>query len=140
MDQFVAFVSEQWVLFAALIFILVMLGHSFISAWGVTNVAPAEAIALMNRQDAVVLDVRTDEEFNSGHILHSVHIPVGLLSKRLGELTPYKAKPIVVTCRTGQRSATACSMLRKAGFDPIFRLAGGVVAWQSANLPLTKKP
>lgn len=139
MDQFVAFLSEQWVLFGALIFILVMIVHSFTSSWGVKNVVPAEALELINRQDAVVLDVRSDEEFNSGHILHSLHIPVGLLSNRLSELSKHKGKPILVTCRTGNRSATACSMLKKQGFSPIYRLAGGVVAWQGANLPLTKR-
>ncbi len=138
MDQLVAFVSEQWMLFAALVFILVMLANSFISTWGVKNVGPNEAIALINRQDGIVLDVRTDDEYNAGHIVNSVHIPVGLLSQRIGELSKHKSQPIVVTCRTGNRSATACSMLRKQGFDPIYRLAGGVTAWQSANLPLAK--
>jgi rhodanese-related sulfurtransferase len=138
MDEFVAFVSEQWILFAALIFIVVMIAHSFISTWGIKNVGPSEAIALVNRQDALVLDVRTDEEYKSGHIVDSLHIPVGLLSQRLGELSKHKAKPIVVLCRTGNRSAAACSLLRKQGFNPIYRLAGGVTAWQSANLPLSK--
>jgi rhodanese-related sulfurtransferase len=138
MDEFVAFVSEQWVLFAALVFIVVMLSHSFISSWGIKNVGPSEAVAMMNRQDAVLLDVRTDEEYKSGHIANSVHVPVGLLSQRLGELSKHKSKPIVVLCRTGQRSATACSMLRKQGFGPIYRLAGGITAWQGANLPLAK--
>lgn len=138
MDQFVEFASEQWILFAMLGVIVALLVRSFLNSWGVKNVAPSEAVQLINRENAVVLDVRTDEEFKQGHILNSKHIPVGLLSNRIGELEKHKSSPIVVICRSGNRSAAACSVLRKQGFNPIYQLAGGVVAWQNANLPLTK--
>ncbi len=103
------------------------------------NVAsPADATTLINRNDAVVLDVRTDKEFNEGHIINSIHIPQANVKDRIAELEKYKHKPIIVGCRSGQRSGQVCGKLKKQGFDHIYNLAGGVAAWQNANFPLTK--
>lgn len=132
------FIYNQWMLIAALIIILALLAKSFIGTKGVKDVNPADAIALINRQDAVVLDVRKDDEFSEGHVLNSIHIPVGLLENRIQELEKYKAKPIIVNCRSGNRSNTACNLLRKQGFGSIYKLNGGILAWKNANLPLTK--
>lgn len=138
MEQLIEFATEQWILMLALVFIVAMLAHSYLGSWGIKNVPPAEAVELINRKNALVLDVRTDDEFKQGHILNSLHIPVGLLSGRIKELEKHRSQPIVVICRSGNRSTTACSMLRKQGFDAVFQLAGGLAAWQNANLPLTK--
>ena len=138
MEQLLSFAAQQWYLLLALVFIIAMLVNSFVSAAGVNNVPPSEAVALINRQNAVVLDVRTDEEFKQGHIINSVHIPVGLLLSRINELESHKAQPLVVVCRTGQRSTQACSILRKHGFESLHGMSGGITAWQAANLPLAK--
>ena len=103
------------------------------------NVAsPADATTLINRNDATVIDVRTDKEFNEGHIVNSIHIPQSNIKERLAELEKYKHKPLIISCRTGQRSGQVCGALKKQGFDHIYNLTGGIVAWQSANFPLTK--
>ncbi|MBI3776908.1 MAG: rhodanese-like domain-containing protein [Gammaproteobacteria bacterium] len=138
MEQLLTFAAQQWYLLLALVVIIAMLVHSFVGAAGVKNIPPGEAVILINRQNAVVLDVRTDDEFKQGHIINSLHIPVGLLASRIKELEQHKSHPLVVICRTGQRSTQACSMLRKHGFESLYGLSGGIVAWQSANLPLAK--
>lgn len=139
MNELIAFATEQWFLFAALMVILALLAQSIFGSWGLKNVPPSEAVALINRQNAVVLDVRTDDEYKQGHIVNSVHIPVGMLPHRMTELQKHKAHPLVVICRSGNRSNQACALLRKQGFDAVYGLAGGIVAWQNANLPLEKK-
>lgn len=138
MEQLLTFAAQQWYLLLALVVIIAMLAHSFLGSMDIKNVPPSEAVTLINRQNAVVLDVRTDDEFKQGHIINSVHIPVGLLASRINELESHKAQPLVVVCRTGQRSTQAGSILRKQGFQSLHAVSGGIIAWQSANLPLAK--
>lgn len=105
---------------------------------GVKEVGVNEAVQLINHKDAVVVDVREVSEYNSGHVPHSRHIPLGALGKRHVELERYKNRPLLVVCRSGARSGSACGMLRKYGFEEVYNLSGGVGAWQHANLPLEK--
>ncbi len=105
---------------------------------GVKQVGPQEAVVLINRQDALILDVREQSEFVDGHIAKAKHIPVGALGKRLGELEKHKDKVIVAVCRSGNRSGMACGILRKAGFQNLHNLAGGMMAWEQAGLPKEK--
>jgi rhodanese-related sulfurtransferase len=104
---------------------------------GVRQVGPQEAVMLFNN-DALMLDVRENSEYTDGHIPKSRHIPLGQLNKRLSELEKYKDKPIVAICRTGSRSGHACGMLRKAGFENVSNLAGGMAAWDQAGFPKEK--
>ncbi|MDO8464462.1 MAG: rhodanese-like domain-containing protein [Gallionella sp.] len=96
------------------------------------------ALQLINHKNALVLDVRNDEEYKAGHILNSMQIPLGKLNERIGELEKYKEQPIVLVCRSGNRSVAACTMLGKSGFSQVYNLTGGIIAWQKANLPLRK--
>lgn len=105
---------------------------------GIKEVDHIAAMQLMNHKSALVLDVREQSEYDSGHILSSKHIPLGKLHDRLGELEKYRERPIVVVCRSGQRSSSACAMLGKKGFAQALNLNGGVMAWQKASLPLEK--
>ena len=105
---------------------------------GVASVDTLEATRLIN-QDALVLDVREDKEFAAGHIPKARHIPLSALASRMSELEKFKNKPIVVNCRSGQRSARACGILKKQGFEKAVNLAGGIMAWESAHLPVEKK-
>jgi rhodanese-related sulfurtransferase len=102
------------------------------------EVGTFEAVQLINRRDAVVLDVRDAADYNAGHIAGARHIPEGQLADRLKELEKYKSRPIVVSCRAGTRAPAATGMLRKSGFAEAFALRGGVTAWQQAGLPLEK--
>jgi rhodanese-related sulfurtransferase len=105
---------------------------------GVKEVDCAGALQLINHKEALVLDVREAEEFSGGHLLNAKHIPLGKLRERVGELERQREKPLLVVCRSGQRSATACAVLGREGFAQVYNLSGGVMAWQKANLPLEK--
>ena len=105
---------------------------------GVKAVSIAEALQLINHKNALILDVREESEFKTGHILNSRLIPLGKLKERIGELARYREQPIVVVCRSGQRTSAACMLLGKQGFSLVYNLAGGILAWQKASLPLEK--
>lgn len=103
------------------------------------TLSPAEAVRVINQDDALVLDVREDNEVASGRIAGARHIALGSLQKRMGDIDKYKDKPVVVYCRSGNRSAVAASQLTAAGFQDVVNLQGGVQAWQTAGMPLKKK-
>ncbi len=98
-----------------------------------------EAVRLLNKDDAYCLDVREDKEIDGGILKGATHIPVSQLDSRLNELEKHKSKSILIYCRSGSRSAHACNTLTKNGFEDVSNLSGGIMAWQSANLPLSKK-
>jgi rhodanese-related sulfurtransferase len=102
------------------------------------EVGPAEAVQLINRRDAVVIDVRDAAEYKSGHITNARHLPEGEIDGRLKELDKVKAKPIIVSCARGNRSAAVANRLRKLGYSEVFTLRGGLGAWQQASMPLEK--
>ncbi|MDZ4201693.1 MAG: rhodanese-like domain-containing protein [Gallionella sp.] len=105
---------------------------------GIQEVDCVAATQLINHKNALVLDVREDAEYKSGHVLNAKLIPLGKLGERIGELEKYRDKPIVAVCRSGSRSASACALLGKSGFSEVYNLAGGMIAWQKGNLPVEK--
>lgn len=105
---------------------------------GVAQVSTLEAVQLINRRDAVVIDVREDAEYKSARVAGSRLIPLKSLAGRLGELEKLKSKPILLICQTGSRSAQAAGTLKKAGFADVASLAGGLHAWQQAGMPIEK--
>lgn len=108
-------------------------------ARGSAEVGPGDAVMLINRKDAVVIDVRDDGEFSGGHITNARHIPEKQLADRVKELEKFKAKPVIVSCATGRRSAAVADSLRKQGFADVVNLRGGIGAWVQAGMPLEKK-
>lgn len=105
---------------------------------GIPQVGVAEAVTLINRRDAVVLDVREQSEHDRGCIAGARLIPAGQLKTRLGELDKLKQRPILVHCATGNRSQSAAVALKAAGFKEVFNLQGGMGAWQQAGMPMEK--
>ena len=105
---------------------------------GVAEVDTSGAVQLINHENALVLDVREANEFSSGHIANAKHIPLGQLNNDIKTLEKYKEQTIVVNCRSGSRSAAACGILRKQGFTKVYNLAGGILAWQQAQMPTVK--
>ncbi|MGH8745353.1 MAG: rhodanese-like domain-containing protein [Burkholderiales bacterium] len=97
-----------------------------------------EATQMINRQDALVIDVREDAEFAKGHIVGARNIPLGQLEARAKELQKFKSKPVITCCETGNRSPGAIAALRKLGFENVYNLAGGYAGWQQAGLPVEK--
>jgi rhodanese-related sulfurtransferase len=105
---------------------------------GFKQIGPQEAVMLFNHEDALVLDVREQSEWADGHIAKARHIPLGQLKSRIADLEKFKDKPIVAVCRSGNRSGSACGMLKKAGFENLHNLAGGMIAWDQAGMPKEK--
>lgn len=105
---------------------------------GVPEVGALQAVQLLNRRDAVMIDVREPAEFSAGHPPNAKNIPLAQLDKRIGELEKFKNRPTVLLCQTGGRSHAATALLKKAGFAEVVVLAGGINAWQQANMPVEK--
>lgn len=105
---------------------------------GVKDVDTNGALQLINHKNAFVLDVRQPDEYKAGHMLNAELIPLGKLKERISELEKYKDKPVVVVCRSGNRSGTACAILSKRGFTQAYNMVGGMMAWQKASLPTQK--
>ena len=106
---------------------------------GTAEVGALEAVQLVNRKDAILIDVREPAEFNAGHAPNARNIPLAQLDKRIGELEKFKNRPAVVVCQTGGKSHAATALLKKAGFAEVVVLAGGIGAWQQANMPVERK-
>lgn len=106
---------------------------------GIKEVGVLEATQLINHHDALVLDVREDQEYSAGRVPHAMHIPLRQLAGRMHELEKFKDKPIIAICRSGSRSGHGCSVLRKNGFEQVYNLNGGMISWQQANMPVERK-
>jgi rhodanese-related sulfurtransferase len=104
---------------------------------GATGLSNNEAIALHNK-GALVLDVRTAEEFATGHIVNARNITLETLADNLDSIKKYREKPVIVYCEAGSRSVQAVKQLKAQGYTSVFNLSGGLTAWRQDNLPLSK--
>ena len=102
------------------------------------EVGVADAVLMINRKDAAIVDVREPSEFKAGHIPNARNIPAGQVKERTKELEKLKGRPILLVCQTGTRSATIYGELTALGFAEVAGLAGGMGAWQQANMPVEK--
>jgi len=100
---------------------------------GINEIDAREAAALINQKGAVVFDVRTSAEYAAGRIPKANHVPLRQLPQRIESLNKYKSRPILVSCRTGRRSASACAYLTDNGFEEVYNLKGGIRAWTHAR-------
>ena len=105
---------------------------------GGPSVNTLEATQMINRQDALVLDVREQAEYAQGHILNARGLPLSQLETRVGDIEKFKDKPVIVYCATDNRSTSAVAALKKRGFTNAVSLSGGFAAWQQAGLPVQK--
>lgn len=138
MEQFIEFIGNHLVLSAmwlATVAAIIFYHQRTASA----AVGPQQAVMLINRKDAVVLDVRDKKEFDAGHIVDSVNIPLAKLKQRVTELKKHKDKPVLVVCKLGQHSGDAVKTLEEAGHSEVIRLSGGVTEWKSQSYPLVQK-
>jgi len=126
----------MWVMLAAIsggMLLLQTLGG------GGNNISVADATLKLNREDALIIDVRETHEWDRGHIPNARHIALGQIGKRMQEIEKFKSRPVIVVCASGNRSSSACGTLKRAGFEQVFNLSGGIGAWSEANLPVTTK-
>ncbi|MGD8567027.1 MAG: rhodanese-like domain-containing protein [Gammaproteobacteria bacterium] len=136
MQQLIDFAANNAILVIAFFVLLGLLLRTYITPGGAKSVTASQAVQLINHEDALLLDVRTQEEFQKSHILNAINIPLGLLDSRIADIQEQKARPVVVVCQSGSRSQQAARTLKKHAFDRIHNLSGGMLSWQQANLPV----
>ncbi len=143
LTQFTEFAANNTLLVIAFmaLLILVILNEMKIATRKFISLTPAGAVQLMNSEEdnLLMLDVREPGETAGGKIAKATQIPVGSVSKRIGELEKHRDKHVIVYCKTGTRSSIACKDLDKAGFGHVYNLNGGITAWQEAQMPISKK-
>lgn len=136
---FTEFLLEYWYLTAACVITGFLFFRNLFDFSADGNISILEATQLMNRQNAVVIDVREPAEFATGHITHAINIPLGEIEKKKEALAKYKKKPIIVVCETGIRSGKArLKLIGMLENNEVYNLKGGMKEWQKENLPLKK--
>ncbi len=124
-------------LFAALIVMLIISEYQRYTR-RFNEVSPLEAVNLINNQKAIVVDVRSEKDYQSGHLTNAINIPFQSIASDKKKLEKYKKKPLIIYCRSGNFSTQACKTLEKNGFETVHNLRGGVMAWERDNLFLVK--
>ena len=130
------FLLENWMLIAVALasgvaLIVPTLGKG-------SGLSPQDMVQLMNREKAVVIDVCSPEEFAQGHVIGAKNLPVGELEAKLAQVVKNKSTPVVMVCQAGARSSRAVATAQKLGYEKVQSLAGGLKAWQAANMPVEK--
>ncbi|MBE0486213.1 rhodanese-like domain-containing protein [Marinobacter sp.] len=138
MDRLFEFVVNHYILvslFVAFLIAILVLE----SRRGGTKISAQGAVSLINKDEAVVVDIRDRKEFGEGRITGSVNIPLNSIKTRANELSKFKEKQIIVADKMGQHSAMAVKQLNAEGYTNVLRLNGGIADWKASNLPLVKK-
>ena len=138
MEQFNEFVGNNFPLFLGLAVVLGLLAQNLWASF--TNKAaidPARVTELINREDALVVDVRAMADYAKGHIINAINIPSNGFKDQLHQLKS-KEQPIVIVCNSGTVSGSICKLLRTNDFENIYELKGGMMTWTSVNLPISK--
>ncbi|WP_421848596.1 rhodanese-like domain-containing protein [Marinomonas sp.] len=137
MNQLIEFSINHWEMVAVFFAILATL--LFVeSQGGAKGLSPSAATNLMNSEDAVVVDIRPEKEFSTGHITGALNIPATKMKDNMNRLEKHKDAPIIIVCKSGVTSGASAKDLKKAGFGKVYKLQGGIAEWQSSNLPLVK--
>jgi rhodanese-related sulfurtransferase len=140
MEQLPEFVANHLFLFTLLIAILILLIWNFYGDMlsGIKMVIPVEVTRLINREDARIVDIRAQKEFENGHIIDAINISIEQLPNQLDKLKKYRDKGIIFCDASGAASAKEARKLMNEGYEKVYCLKGGILSWQNANLPLTK--
>lgn len=138
MEQFIEFVTNHWLLSSAFVILVFLLFITEQRKAG-TAVGSVKLTQMMNRENALVLDIRKRDEYKQGHISGSKNIPEADLDAKIAEIQKYKEKPVVVVCNVGMSSKSVSKKLKQHGFEDVYRLDGGMSTWESEKLPVVKK-
>lgn len=140
MDAYIAFAKQHWVL--SLLFLGVLLALAlnelFLKMRGLTKINPQFLINLVNKEQALVLDLRSVEEFKAGHIAGAKHVDVPQLATKIDILLKDKSHPVVLVCASGHKSLGHAQTVKKLGYQRVYYLAQGMTAWRQDNLPVVK--
>ncbi len=139
MDRFLEYVARHPLLAGGTLLLgLVALAYELSKARaGGQVVGPADAVRLLNH-GALLLDVRTQAEFDAGHIIDARHLPQEQIAQAGENLKKFKDKVVITCCESGARSGAAARVLRAQGFSQVANLRGGLQAWRADNLPLVR--
>ncbi|MDC2972625.1 rhodanese-like domain-containing protein [Gammaproteobacteria bacterium] len=132
--ELINFLIEHFYFSAPLVIVLILFFISN-SKKGGTKISCQSLISLSNQDQALIVDLRSSEAFNSGHITASINIPVNDVSRRSNEIIN-STKSVVLVCEMGSASTNAGEALKKEGLKDIFILRGGINEWKMNNLPL----
>lgn len=135
MALFLEFVAQQWILFAALLVVCIMLIMHETRRSG-PSVTPQQAINLVNSDAGVFLDLRDGGDYKAGHIADALNIPSAKLESRIAELEKYKSKPIILVCKMGQSAPASGKVLRAQGYEKVYKMTGGMMEWNNLQLPV----
>ena len=135
--QIFEFIGNHYILVSVFIFLLVAFTINEGKRGGAA-ITPNNLVNLVNREGAVIVDVRDKNEFGNGHIAGALNVPFSAIDSRVGELVPYKEKPVVLVCKMGQHAGSIGRKLRAQGFEDVRRLSGGMAEWGANSLPVVK--
>ena len=140
LPELIAFASRHPYLSLGLAGLTVALVYNEVSGLfrGYKGLQPAGLTALVNRDNALVVDLRPSADFEKGHVPGAKNVQMSQFDPENKQLAAARALPVVLVCKAGQTSGAAAKRLRKAGFEHVYVLDGGIGAWQQAGLPLTK--
>ncbi len=141
MEQLIDFARDNFILSGIWIALVVMLVYSFVAPLmsKANRVDNHQATLLINKEDAIVLDIRAQKDFKSGHIIGSKQMkPEEVREGDFSKLEKYKDKPIIIVCAMGNLASGTANKMVKDGFTNVNVLSGGINAWQGASLPLSK--
>ncbi|MEM8844173.1 MAG: rhodanese-like domain-containing protein [Pseudomonadota bacterium] len=135
------FFTNNIVLFAALGIIIALILRMEIkrAISGFKTITPAQAVQLINKDNALLIDIREDNELAQGSIRGAKHYALSVLKQRVEELKEYVDQPVIAYCKMGNRSNEACSILKQNDFNNVMSLKGGIEGWKTENLPVVKK-
>jgi rhodanese-related sulfurtransferase len=138
MSQFMQFVANHWVLWLALVVVLIAVFIYEVKAQQQqgAGVSPQGAVGLINHESAIVIDVRNQDAFRQGHIIDSISSSANLLEDK--KMNKYKSKSVILVCANGTHSGQLAPKLKGDGFTHVTVLRGGINAWKEAQLPLVK--
>ncbi|QNN56541.1 rhodanese-like domain-containing protein [Diaphorobacter ruginosibacter] len=132
------FILDNWYLLLIALVSGSMLFYPMLKGAGAGSLSTAQAIQLINREKAVVIDVCEPEEFAAGHVKGAKNVPLGQLEEKLPQTVKNKAVPVILVCAKGARAQRAVGVAKKLGFDNAQALSGGLTAWREASLPVEK--
>jgi rhodanese-related sulfurtransferase len=134
----VNFLIDNWYLIVLVLGSGAMLMMPAMKNMGGGTLSPANAVALINREKAVVVDLSDAQEFGAGHISNAKNVPLDQLEAQLPNAVKNKALPLILVCPQGQRSQRAVAVAKKLGYTNVQALAGGMKGWRAASMPLKK--
>jgi len=137
-EQIFDFVINHYILVSVFVFLLV----AFIineGKQGGAAITTTNLVNLVNREGALLVDIRDTKEYTAGHIAGAVSMPFSSIDARIGELEAHKDKPVVLVCKMGQHASASGRKFKDHGFENVRRLSGGMAEWTANSLPVVKK-